>query len=114
MNPIHFEELLDRVSGNREFVIQMLDMFFQSSGDRLTALRREFLSRNYDELADLVHKLKGIAGNLSINRAVSLLKNLYKAIEVRNDPEIESLLSELEESIAEAKVFYQNNPSLNR
>jgi HPt (histidine-containing phosphotransfer) domain-containing protein len=112
INPIQIEELLERVSGNREFVILMLDMFFQSSNDRLAALRKEFDSRNYHELAEQVHKLKGLISNLSINKALVILRDLHSAACSRNNQQIKRLLTELEETISEAKIFYQKNPLL--
>jgi len=114
MDPIQIEELLERVSGNREFVIQMLDMFFQSSDERLSALGKEFDNRNYDELAEQAHKLKGLVGNLSINKALGILKNLHEAAGLRNDLYIIRLLADLEETISKAKIYFQNNPSLNK
>ena len=113
MSPIQIEELLERVSGNRDFVIRMLELFFQTSDERLSALHKEFYSRNYKELADQVHKLKGIISNLSINKALGILNDLHEAARSKNDLHIIRLLSELEETIIEAKIFYQKNPSLN-
>jgi len=112
MNPIQIEELLERVSGNREFVIQMLDMFFQSSDERLSALGKEFDNRNYKELAEQAHKLKGLVSNLSINKALNILKDLQEAAGLKNDVLIIKLLKDLEETIYEAKSFYLQNPSL--
>jgi hypothetical protein len=106
MNPIQFEELLERVSGNREFVIQMLDLFFQSSDDRIAALRKEFDIRNYYQLAEQTHKLKGLMSNLSIISALGILSDLHKASGQKNDSLIQNLLSELETVIQEAKIFY--------
>lgn len=112
MNPIEIEELLERVSGNREFVAQMLEMFFASSDERLSTLHKEFGSRNYSELAEQVHKLKGLVGNLSINQASALLKELHTAATQKNDIKIKNLLYDLDKIISEARIFYYKNPSL--
>jgi len=112
MNPIQIEELLERVSGNREFVIQMLDLFFLSSEERLSSLGKEFDNRNYDQLADQAHKLKGIISNLSINGAIPILENLLKAAGLKNDLLIIRLLADLKDTITEAKIFFHNNPAL--
>jgi len=112
-NPIQIDELLERVSGNREFVVRMLDLFFQSSDERLSTLGKEFDNRNYKELAEQAHKLKGLVGNLSINKALIILKKLHQAAGLKNDLLIISLLTELGETITEAKIFYYKNPTLN-
>ena len=110
--PIQIEELLERVSGNREFVILMLEKFFQTGEERVSALHKAFDRRNYKELAHQVHTLKGVVSNLSINKALGILKELHEAAAAKNDLLIARLLCELEETIAEAKTFYQENPSL--
>lgn len=110
-DPIKMEELLDRVSGNREFVIQMLKMFFQSSDERLSALIKEFEKRDYPELSEQIHKLKGLVCNLSINKAPKILRDLHEATAQENDLQILRLLSDLEETISEAKTYYQNKLS---
>lgn len=110
--PIQIDELLERVSGNREFVIRMLELFFESSDDRLATLRGEFNRHHYGELAEQAHKLKGLVANLSINKALTILKELNTMAEQRNDSQIDKLLTELEKTISEAKIFYQENPSL--
>ena len=90
----------------------MLDLFFDTSDNRMAVLRHEFENKNYPELADQAHKLKGIVGNLSINKAMSILKALHTMSIDHNDPEIKNLLMELEGTIAEAKSFYLHNPQL--
>lgn len=110
--PINIEELLERVSGNKDFVITMLDMFFQSSDDRLLALNHEFTSHNYEALAEQSHKLKGLVGNLSINQALNVLRDLHDESILKNDAAIARLLGELESIIADAKQFYRQNPTL--
>lgn len=111
--PIQIDELLERVSGNKEFVIRMLDLFFDTSDNRISVLRNEFENKNYLELADQAHKLKGIVGNLSINKAMGILKSIHTLAGDHKDQGIEDLLLELEATIAEAKAFYIHNPQLN-
>lgn len=110
IKPIQMDEILERVSGNREFVIKMLDMFFLSSDQRLKDLEKEYGNRNYKELAEQAHKLKGLIGNLSINKALPILWELHNAAEQSIDTQIPRLLTELSEAIEEAKTYYQRNP----
>jgi HPt (histidine-containing phosphotransfer) domain-containing protein len=112
MPPIQINELLERVSGNREFAVEMLDLFFKSSNDRLSLIQKGFDNRNYVELAEQAHKLKGLVGNLSINMAFGLLKDLYQSAVNQDDEQIKKLLPEVSKSIAEAKDFFNQNPSL--
>lgn len=111
--PIQIDELLDRVSGNREFVIRMLELFFESSDERLAALQKEADQHNYHEISEHAHKLKGLAGNLSIIGALPLLKELQAAAGLHDDKQISNLLLELKITILEARLFFEENPSLN-
>lgn len=110
--PIQIEELLERVSGNREFVIQMLSLFFQTCDERLSSLRKQFDNRNYQELAYHSHKLKGLAGNLSISKALPILAELHNEAESMNDVRIGSLLNDLEKTMTEARIYFDENPTL--
>lgn len=112
--PIQIEELLERVSGNREFVVRMLDLFFQTSDDRIRVLRNEFNHRNYEELAEQSHKLKGLIGNLSITKALPILRDLHASARKKEESRIETLLDELDTVIAEAALFFSQNPRLDR
>jgi HPt (histidine-containing phosphotransfer) domain-containing protein len=111
-DPINIDELLERASGNREFVVRMLELFFESSDGRILAIREEFRNRNYDELSEQFHKLKGLVGNLSINKALGILKELHEQTGRKNDQLIEIKMNELENAILEAKAFFYKNPYL--
>ncbi|MDD4646153.1 MAG: Hpt domain-containing protein [Bacteroidales bacterium] len=108
-DPIQFDEILDRVSGNREFVYQMLEMFFQTRVERISVLRKTSDSHDYSRLADEAHKMKGLVGNLSIHIAFTKLKELEEAAELRNNLLIEKLINELEESISEAELYFKKS-----
>ena len=111
-DPIEIEELLERVSGNREFAIRMLELFFSTSHDRLNSMQDELSQGNYEELAEQAHKLRGIVGNLSINRAMTALGEIHQMARIHQEKEIRRLLTELELSISEARDFFAINPSL--
>jgi HPt (histidine-containing phosphotransfer) domain-containing protein len=110
--PIQIDELLERVSGNREFVVRMLDLFFQTSDDRIRVLRIEFNRRNFEELAEQSHKLKGLIGNLSITGALPILKDIHTLARQKNESGIEKLLDELDAVISEAALFFRQHPHL--
>ena len=108
--PIKTDELMERVSGNVEFIDLMMNTFFNSREERLSAIHRAYEERNYDELADLAHKLKGVVGNLSITKAFEILKELHVEARLKNDRRISRLIGQLEKSILEAESFFKTNP----
>lgn len=111
-NPINIPEVLDRVAGNREFVIQMLGLFFQTSDTRINLLMKAFEEEKYEELADQAHKLEGLVSNLSILKALPILHTLSITASPENREAIAGLLKVLNEAIEEAKTYFTSNPTL--
>jgi HPt (histidine-containing phosphotransfer) domain-containing protein len=111
-NPINIPEVLDRVAGNREFVIQMLDLFFQTSDSRINLLLKAFEDGQYYELSEQAHKLEGLISNLSIHKALPILHTLSITASTENREAIAGLLKELNEAIEEAKTYFASNPTL--
>jgi HPt (histidine-containing phosphotransfer) domain-containing protein len=108
--PIQMDELLERVSGNMDFIKLMMNTFFSSYQERLKAMDEAFEAKDYEELADLAHKLKGIVGNLSIKEALELLKKLHVEAHMKNDRQIRKYLDKIRVSIEDALHYFQNDP----
>ena len=108
--PIQMDELLERVSGNMDFIKLMMNTFFSSYEERLAALDQAFEARDYEEVADLAHKLKGVVGNLSIKEAFELLKKLHVEAHMKNDRQIRKYLDKIRKSLEEALVYFQTDP----
>jgi|GEM_PF-1761824 len=109
---IAVDELMERVSGNKEFACKMLDTFFSSFNERMDKLKTNLAEQNYEELADNAHKMKGIVGNLSLHKPFELLKEMQYEAGHNNDKKIKKLLHRIEEAILKSRDFYESHPEL--
>jgi HPt (histidine-containing phosphotransfer) domain-containing protein len=110
--PIDIDDLLSRVSGNREFACRMLDSYFANWKERQEQLEYHLNHENYDELSDCAHQLKGILGNLSITKGFNLLNLIYSEAKLKNPRRIVTLLNKLKKEIRAAETYYKENHNL--
>jgi two-component system sensor histidine kinase/response regulator len=59
-------ELLERVGGNRDLALQLIDMFIEQVPEQLEDLRANAEAGDSSGLAAIFHKIKGQGGNLSL------------------------------------------------
>lgn len=110
--PIDFTDLFERVSDNREFADKMLTSFFDSWTERFDAIENYLNQEKYDELADSAHQLKGILGNLAVNRGFDLLKNIHEAARLKNPKELVKLVNALKNELIKAQEYYKDSKDL--
>jgi PAS domain S-box-containing protein len=70
------DELLDRVQGNVAFLLQLVDMLFESCPKRLEAIETAISRGDAAALEDSAHSLKGALGNLTAHRAAEAARRL--------------------------------------
>jgi YesN/AraC family two-component response regulator len=68
------DELLDLADGNRDFQVNMLDLFVRNTDENLEKLKYEIQNNNFDEVAALAHKAIPPCRHLKINGMVEKLK----------------------------------------
>ena len=110
--PIDFKDLFNRVSDNREFALRMLNSFFDTYEDRMKQLKASFEQKDFDNLADAAHQMKGILGNLALTQGHSLLKSLHESARLKDEKKINKLISSLEAEIDKARQYLQQNLEL--
>ncbi|MBA4389772.1 MAG: hypothetical protein C0399_02410 [Syntrophus sp. (in: bacteria)] len=99
---INIGEVLNRLSGNRELLMKLLQNFQRDYAD-VTARIREALSCEDISLSHrLVHNLKGVAGNLSARNVLAAALYLESAIHEGNKVHIASGLDRLDAELAAA------------
>jgi len=69
---IDIAEGLKRLLGDRNFYYKLLQDFYQSYQDIVTKINQALQNNEHEKAIHLIHSIKGVAGNLSIN-------NLYEA-----------------------------------
>ncbi len=62
-----FPSLLERINGDEEFALELLQMGIDSIEERIPMLQTLFDMQNWAELSNVSHALKGVSKNLSFN-----------------------------------------------
>ncbi|NOX87617.1 MAG: Hpt domain-containing protein [Calditrichaeota bacterium] len=65
---IDLETALDRLGGDKEFLLELLGELVQQIDQSLPDLKNAVDSANYDELRSIAHGLKGAAANLGADK----------------------------------------------
>lgn len=109
---IDFDDLFNRVSGNREFALRMLQTFFGDWHKRMNTLHTLLHDRQFDELSDSAHQMKGILGNLAVTRAHTLLKTIHTSARQKDAAKTARLLKSLEKEITAAEKYLADNQDM--
>lgn len=73
-------QALDRLDGDRELLIDVLDLFRGTSRDLLAAFESALNESRFDDVSSVAHSLKGAASNVSAERVRMLAECAEKAI----------------------------------
>ncbi|MBF0610357.1 MAG: response regulator [Magnetococcales bacterium] len=95
----HLAAGLTRVGGDQSFYLKMIRQFMQNHSQDITTLRQLLAEQNWQEMAKLVHMLKGLAGNLAAHELQQGAKDLEKAILSQHFNLLPVLLDGLESSM---------------
>ncbi len=109
-----WERGIERLGGNRAKYVQVLEQFSEGHREDGQKIGRLFEADSYGELEELVHKLKGITGNLGANYLFESFRELEKLVKGKMPREqirmkIEDIKLCLDELCDEAKVFIESN-----
>lgn len=67
-DPIDYKSALERTGGDRDFLHELIHMFFEDFEDKRPRLEAAVETGNAELIRDLSHNLKGSAANLSLVR----------------------------------------------
>ncbi|MDF2985181.1 MAG: multi-sensor hybrid histidine kinase [Eubacterium sp.] len=109
-----FERGVAKLGGNISSYMDILGKFIENHKADGETVRKLFTAKEYEELGNVVHKLKGIAGNLGANSLFELCKNLERLIRSNvPDEYIQSFIDRIQKSLYKfceaGAVFIQNN-----
>ena len=62
---IDLPELLERVQDDKELLLELFDIFVQDFAVKRKSLEEYIKSKNYEEIRNIAHSLKGASGNIS-------------------------------------------------
>lgn len=95
------EELLERFDNDLELIVEVLEIFKDSSQQNINAIQEALQEKDDQKLTLNAHSLKGAASNFSPDLATQKAAALEEKGKNSDFTETEQLLSELKEEVAQ-------------
>jgi two-component system, sensor histidine kinase and response regulator len=92
---VDLPSLLSRLSGNRELLLKLLRNFGQEWSGALEPIQTALSAGDRQHARQRVHTLRGVAGNLSMNKVAAAAEALEQALKREESHEIEPCLETL-------------------
>lgn len=111
---LHIEESLERFGNDVDLYKEILIDFLQDQSFAQKAFEKSVNDKNYEELKQLTHKLKGFVGTIGAELLYEALKNFEILLKNQNLKETEEHFLKIQElySITESEIqnFLSKNP----
>ena len=65
-SPIDFLSALERVGDDESFLYELLDIYTEDFKERFNSLEKAIENKNFEEIREVGHSLKGSSANLSL------------------------------------------------
>ncbi|MEM5790242.1 MAG: ATP-binding protein, partial [Syntrophobacteraceae bacterium] len=101
---LDFDEVLERLGGDRLLVDKLLRSFVDRYNDEAARIRNELESGETEKALHRIHSLKGVAGNLSAKSVFESAKKLESAVRSGTQPVANELVTELTSGLAATMV----------
>ncbi|GLS27387.1 hypothetical protein GCM10007877_31060 [Marinibactrum halimedae] len=101
------EICIKRLRGREDRALILVDMFLQSAPERLARLQEAYNEKNYEQLQNVAHEVKGVAGNLSCLRLQAYLKALEAAAKAKEVNDIDALIGAAKLLVEETSMLLQ-------
>ena len=96
---INTEEGINRLGGNKEIYIEILNDFHQDNETIHQLIFEKISQEQWDEAKVLVHTLKGAAGNLALSQLYNVTVDLDYALKVKDEDKIHAGFSLLQPAL---------------
>ena len=97
----NLEELLERVEGDRQLMLELLGMFRNDSPNTMEMAREALRRGDLHGLSRVAHGMKGMLKNLAMGTGSEIAGALEKAAGEESLGEVEALLQRLERALAQ-------------
>ena len=109
MAGINFEAGIDRLLGDEELFLELLNDFSNQYACVIQDLRKGIEENNKDSILRITHTLKGVAGNISAYTILDIALKLEKEVLLNNFEKNEELLKALEEAFTTLKKWNETS-----
>jgi HPt (histidine-containing phosphotransfer) domain-containing protein len=102
---IDMEDVMERVQNDRELLMELLDIFETDYAAKREMLNGCVAARDFGQMRDIAHSLKGAAGNISAVRLFSTCMQIEKLAEGDNLDGIDSLLENMDKHFKDLQGY---------
>ncbi len=103
--PIDFASALERVEGDKSFLEELLDLYFEDFSEKYERLQKAIEQKNFDLIRELGHSLRGSSANLSLTFLQETSFHLEVAGRERNVEKAKKALALLDQEFKKLKDF---------
>ena len=106
--PMDVEQAVEQLSGDRELLFEVLDVFLASLPEQLIALTLAHDTANVAALGDAAHSLKGAASNVCAEPIRATAQQIESSARADDMAGVEAALTRLREQISHLEAFAQS------
>ncbi len=103
--PIDYLSVLERIGGDKSFLKELLNLYFEDFSEKYEQLQKAIEQKNFDLIRELGHSLRGSSANLSLTFLQETSHHLVVAGRERNVERAKKALALLEQEFKRLKDF---------
>lgn len=103
--PVDYPSVLERIGGDKPFLKELLNLYFEDFSEKYERLQKAIEQKNFDQISELGHSLRGSSANLSLTFLQETSLHLEKAGKERNVEKAKKALALLEQEFKRLKDF---------
>ncbi len=104
---IDYKEVMERVENDKELLIELIEIFLDDCPKKMGKLRKAIEDKNYEEIADVAHSLKGASGNLAAKKISALFLILEKKGKDKDLSDIDPIIQEIETLFGNVREYLE-------
>ena len=102
---IDLKEVMERVQDDRELLMELIQIFLDDCPPKITALRKAADEKNFVQIADLAHAMKGSSGNLAAKKISGIFLQIEQLGRQQKTENINGLLDQVERYLGDVRVY---------
>ena len=99
---------LQRIGGNEEIYRRILAEFYDENKSTLSNLEEKIEKHDYEEVKQILHKVKGSAGNIGVKKLPELAADFQRVLEEENQDENQGRILNFYEEFKEQMIQLEN------
>lgn len=102
---LDIKELMERVLDDRELILELLDDFVVDFTKNRQLLMAAIEQKNYEEIQEIAHRLKGAAGNISVKPMYTCCMLIETLAKNKQMNLVMALMTDLDNQFQELRVW---------